>query len=477
MDNLNVKIKSGLKWNIINEIVSKVVFVGFSFYLARILGPEVYGLLVILTIFSGLATMLVDFGFSSSIVYFKDLSHEKKSTIFWMNIFISIVLYLLFVLLAPNISDFYNNPKLTLYIRVLMLVLLFSGSGAVHSAILSKEINFKLKTIFSWVATILSFIAAFTMIYFNFTIESLIAQILVFNFFNTVFLWHITKWTPLLHFSTTDLKEVFGYSSKILYSNFLNYFASNSDNFIISKILGDTSVGIYNRAFTTVAMPITSVSGIFNKVFFPVFSILNDDMPRFRSYYLKTISLISFIMFPIMIGLYIITEEFVHLILGEAWLEIIPIMQLFCLMGLVRALLFVNGIIYNSTGNTKMAIYILLITNIIFIVMWIITLSFYDLNTMMLVFCIVQFLIAYPLFKITFSIIELPFIDMFKQLVRPLIGALLFFVVYYFFEHYVESLPLIIVLGLKMFLCFLIYTIYTYFFQKKQIITIRNFLK
>ncbi len=477
MENLNTKIKSGLKWNILNEIVSKVVFVGFSFYLARILGPKVYGILAILMIFSGLANMLVDFGFSSSIIYFKDLNHKKKSTIFWMNLFLSIIMYFVFVFVSPLISSFYDNPDLTFYIRLIMIVLIFNGLGAVQNALLSKEINFKSKIIGSWIATILSYIAAFIMVYYNFTIESLIAQVLVSSFCNTIFLWLITKWTPLFHFSFTDLKHVFGYSSKILYANVLNYFVSNSDNFIISKMSGDTALGIYNRAFTTVAMPITSVAGVFNKVLFPTFSIINNDMPRFRAYYLKTIGLISFIMFPVMIGLYVITEEFVNLILGTAWLDIIPIMQLFCLMGLVRSLLFVNGIIYNSTGNTKLALNILIITNVIFIITWVTSLYFFDLNTMVIIYCILQFLIAYPLLKITLSLIDLKLSLMLKELIRPLIGSLLFLLVSYILHLTLNDSSYTFLLVIKLVLCATVYCIYTFFYQKKQLKIILGFIK
>ena len=410
------KVKIGLKWNMINQIVTQIVFVWFGIYLARLLGPAAYGLVGMITVFAGFANIFVDFGFTSAIIYFQELDDNKLSSVFWFNMAMAIIIYLLFYLLAPYISYFYNEPKLEILTKVVTLSIIINSFSSLQNAILSKNIDFKTKITTSWISTIVSYVIAFFLAYKGYGVWSLVFQMLAVSFINSVFLWQITKWRPKFYFSLADIRPLFKYGSGIAGTNMLGYLTRNIDNLLVGKFLGNAALGLYSRSYSLMLLPISNVTSVFSKVLFPAFSILQNDKQALAKYYLKVIKYIAFVTFPMMFGLSSIAKEFVLIFLGPEWYEAILIIKMLSILGAFQSILSLNGIIYNSTGNSLKALKVTLILNLFLIPSWLIGLYLGNLNGLVLAYLIVGTLGALPIYAFALKQINLKLSDAFREI-------------------------------------------------------------
>ncbi|WP_242919258.1 lipopolysaccharide biosynthesis protein [Pontibacter liquoris] len=422
---LQAKVKSGLKWNIINQVVTQLIFVWFGIYLARLLGPEAYGLVGMITIFSGFANLFVDFGFSSAIIYDQNLTVKKTSSVFWFNLAIGLFVYLLFFVLSPFIAEFYNEPKLIILTRVVTLSLIINSLAGIPNTLLSKNIDFKLKIVAAWIATFLSYGVAFYMAYNNWGVWSLVIQGIISSVINLIFVWRIAKWRPLFYFSWSEISGLFNYGSGIVGTNMLGYLTRNLDNLLIGKFLGNASLGIYTRSYNLMMLPISNVTSVFSKVLFPAFSVIQGDKEKIAFHYLKVIKFIALVTFPLMVGLFTVADEFVLLILGAKWRDAIPIIKMLSILGAAQSVLSLNGVIYNATGNAGKAFRVTLYLNIILIPAWILGLYLGELEGLVFAYLLIGTIGAIPILNVAINIINLSLLDIWKQLYKIILGCLL----------------------------------------------------
>ncbi|MGQ1943646.1 lipopolysaccharide biosynthesis protein [Ornithobacterium rhinotracheale] len=469
MSNLDNKIKSGLKWNLFNQVFTQVVFVLFGIYLARLLGPEAYGLVGMVTVFSGVANLLLDFGFTSSIIYFQDLSKKELSSIFWFNLAMALVLYSVLFLCAPLISNFYGEPKLNALAKVISLSLIISALSATQNAQLSRDINFKLKTIYSWIAMFIAYIVAFIMAWCNYGVWSLVAQTLIFSVLNTLGLYSITKWFPAWHFDLADIKKIFHYSFNIFGANSLQYITENVDKLLIGRLAGNDALGLYTRAISLMALPISNISQVFAKVLFPAFSSIKDDISAMQNYYLQTAKVIASLSFPLMFLLFIVSKEFTLIFLGDKWIDLIPILKLFCLLGAFKAIISLNGVLYNSTGNAKLAFRVLIIFNLIQLPIFYICLKYYDFMTMIYAYTVTNTIGAIPILSVALKLIKLEILDIIRKTYVIVIGSIIIVLTGLFIDKlYFESLYTNFIL--KIMIGAILYSTIMFIFDKKFVL-------
>ncbi|MCM4158776.1 lipopolysaccharide biosynthesis protein [Antarcticibacterium flavum] len=473
---LNTRVKKGISWNISNKIVSQLIFVWFGIYLARLLGPEVYGLVGMVTIFSGLASILVDFGFSSSIIYFQDLNKKDLSSVFWLNLALSILIYLIFYFCAPFLADFYNEPKVTFLTRLLSLNFIIYAFSALQNALFTKKIDFKKVIISSWIAVIISYLVAFLMAYNNYGVYSLVAQIIIHSFINTGLLWVFSNWRPSFYFSFKSINPIFKYGINIAGTNLLSYLTRNTDNLLIGKFLGDASLGIYTRSYSLMMLPITNISQVFTKVLFPAFSEMQTDLEGLRKYYLKTVKLIALVVFPLMFGLSSIAEEFVLLLLGDAWFQAVPVIRLLAILGAFQAILALNGTIYNSTGNANKGFKVTLILNVILIVGWSIGLFLYDLMGLVYSYVIIGTLGTLPILYNALKQIQLSLVEIYHTIKYPVFGGILILLINNSIDYFFDF-KLTVRLFFKIPLSIFTYILILYLYQKSLLILLLSQIK
>jgi PST family polysaccharide transporter len=373
---LKNKVKSGLKWTFIDQILSQIIFFVFSIFLARMLTPSMFGIVGMVTIFSNFAILFIDLGFSAALIQKKDVTTIHYSSVFWLNLGIGLFMYLIFYANAPLISRFYHQPELINLIRVICLTFIISSFSSVQSNILIKDLQFKKKVIINWIAMLLGYLVAFIMAYKGYGVWAIVIMTLTTAILNSLLIWWISKWVPQFVFDWKKIKELSHYGINFFGDASINYWSRNFDNFIIAKVLGSIDLGIYSRAYSIMLLPLRNISTIITKVMFPAFSQKKDDIQLLKKHYLNIIKHIALVTFPVMIGLSLVSKEFVLLFFGKQWIAMIPVLTILSGLGAIQSILSLNGLIYNSLGKVNIAFKVSILTNILLIIAFLIGVNY-----------------------------------------------------------------------------------------------------
>jgi len=470
--NLKSKVKSGLKWTFIDQILSQIIFLIFSIFLARVLTPSMFGIVGMVTIFSNFAILFIDLGFSAALIQKKEVTQAHFSSVFWLNIGIGFLIYALFYICAPLISVFYNQPELTLLIRVICLSFIFTAFTSVQANILIKEMHFKKKVIINWVAMLIGYLVAFIMAYQGYGVWSLVMMTLITAILNAILYWMVSKWIPLFIFEWNKIKELSSYGLNFMGEASVNYWSRNFDNFIIAKVLGSTDLGIYTRAYSLMLLPLRNVSTIVTKVMFPAFSQKQDDVALLKKYYLNIIQYIALITFPLMIGLSLVSKEFVLLFFGNKWSAMIPILSILSGLGAIQSIVSLNGLIYNSLGKVNIAFKVSLFTNFILIIAFIIGVN-YGLKGVAWSYFIASLLLFFPIYGIAIKQLNITLFEIYINLKGVLLATLSMIITMLTLNHFFDF-SLLLGLILKIVLGGCTYLLLLFIFEKKMLFNLKN---
>lgn len=322
--------------------------------LARMLFPEQFGLIAMLTIFIALARSFVSSGFGAALIQKKEITHEDKCSVFYFNIVLGFAMAGLLCLAAPWIAAFYNAPLLTPLTRVLSIPLVTGSFGIIHMIILSKRLDFKTQLKVRLISTAISGAVGISMAYNGFGIWSLVAQQLTSSVVNTLSLWVLCSWRPSLTFSMAALRGMFGFGSKLLISRLIDTFFKHIYLIVIGKIFSPAQLGYFGRARGIQQLPVNNLSIPVKRVTFPVFSTIQDDKERLKRVVHKAMTTLVLIHFPIMIGLAIVAEPLVIVLLTEKWVPCIPYLQLLCVAGLLYPLHLINVNVLIAQGRSDL---------------------------------------------------------------------------------------------------------------------------
>ena len=470
--NLKNKVKNGLKWSFIDQILSQIIFLVFSIFLARILTPAMFGIVGMITIFSNFAILFIDLGFSAALIQKKEVSPEQYSSVFWLNLGIGFFMYALFYISAPMISQFYNQPELIVYIRVICLSFIITSFSSVQANLLIKELQFKKKVIINWIAMLIGYVVAFVLAYKGYGVWALVMMTLTTAMLNSILYWIVSKWTPLFVFEWKTIKELSQYGFNFLGDSSVNYWSRNFDNFIIAKVLGSNDLGIYTRAYSLMLLPLRNVTTIVTKVMFPAFSQKQDDLQLLKKYYLNIIQYIALITFPLMIGLSLVSKEFVLLFFGNQWSAMIPILSILSGLGALQSIISLNGLIYNSLGKVNIAFRVSILTNIVLIVAFVIGVN-YGLIGVAYSYLIASALLLIPMYKIAIKQLSISLLEVFDVLRGIMFATLIMAIVLSVINNYTE-LSLIAGLILKILISAAVYLLLVVFFEKELFFSIKK---
>lgn len=321
---------SGLFWRFAERIGAHGVSFIVSIILARILAPEVYGTIALVTIFTTILNVFVDSGLGNALIQKKDADDLDFSSVFYFNVVVCCVLYLIMFFAAPFIADFYNNSELTPVVRVLSLTLVISGVKNIQQSYVSRTMQFKRFFYATLGGTIGAAVIGIYMAYHGYGIWALVAQHLFNLAMDTVILWITVKWRPKKMFSWNRLKGLLSYGWKLLASALLDTGYSNLRQLIIGKKYSSADLAFYNRGREYPYFIISNINTSINSVLFPTMSKVQDDRKRIKEMTRRAIKTSTYIMAPLMIGLAFCAEPLVRLLLTEKWLECIPYMRIFC---------------------------------------------------------------------------------------------------------------------------------------------------
>lgn len=446
---LKDKAISGAMWRIAEMFANQVVVFVVGIFLARLLAPEDYGVVGMLTIFFAVAGCFKDCGFGTALIQKKDRTEEDYSTAFLFNVATSVILFLLFFFIAPYIADFYDVPILTDVARVSALSFIISGFTGIQYAKLNIDLKFKFRSQMSILGQFLSGATGLVLAFMGYGVWALVLQGLISSSITGIVLWICSGWKPKLVFSTTSFKRLWKFGVNMLGSGLVNTIYNNLYTLTIGKFYTPSSVGLYNKANSYASLPSSIIMDMSLGVNFPILAKLQEDRERLLCAYEKLLKVPFFILYPILIGLITLAEPIIQVMIGDKWLPCVPYLQILCvgymfypLNGLNVNLLMVKGrpdLVLKMDFIKKPIGILLLVSAIPFGIMW------------MMVGKAAYSLIVYAInCYYTKQILDYGFFRQIKVLIPILFNSLLMGSLVALFTYFVESDELKLIIGIPL---------------------------
>lgn len=321
---------NGLFWRYGERTCAQGVQFIVSLVLARLLSPNEYGCVGLITVLIAVGNVFVQAGFGNALIQKKDANQTDFSSVFYVSVGLGIILALFMQVLAPHIAAFYNQPILTEPIKVLSLMLVLAGINSVQQAYVSRKMIFKKFFFATIIGTIISAFVGIFLAYQGYGIWALVAQQLTNQCIDTLVLWLIVKWRPSFCFSLTRVKTLFSFGWKLLVSSLIDTIYNNIYTFVIGKIHSAEDVGYYNRGKNIPNLVITNINSSIQSVLFPAISKEQDNRSKVKALMRRAIMTSTFLIFPCMAGLAAVAKPLTIILLTEKWLPCVPFMQYCC---------------------------------------------------------------------------------------------------------------------------------------------------
>jgi O-antigen/teichoic acid export membrane protein len=359
---LKEKALKGFAWSSFDKTLQQVIIIVCGILLARRLFDYDYGLIGTLSIFTYMANALQEGGFTSALIRKKNANESDYNTVFYTNIFVAVVLYVVLFFSASFLSSFYEEPVLKNLSRFIFLSFVFNALGMVQYAQIVKKIDYKSLAKVNLFSTILSYGLALFLAYSGYGPWAVATLFVATSGFKTLFLWIFNKWKPNLIFSKASLFELFAFSSKILMSSILNAITNNIIPSIVGKYYSISQTGYYTQANRWFNSASEVLIGSISNVTYPV---LVEGESRLKKITRKIIRIIVFITFPSFLLLALVAKPFIICLLGEKWMGSAPILQILCLGGVFYALSLVMGHVFKVKGMSNLILRFEIIKNIL----------------------------------------------------------------------------------------------------------------
>lgn len=352
-NDLKQKAASGMVWTSIQKFAGMGISFISGIILARLLTPDDYGCIGMLSIFMVIAGSFVDGGFASALIQKKRPTQEDYSTIFFFNLGMSLLMYAILFLCAPAIAGFYNMPLLCSVLRVQGLVLIINAFSIIQSNQLRKQLRFKKIAVVTLITSLISLSVTIFMAYRGFGVWALVAMNLLSALIPAVVYWISNKWYPLLVFSISSFKELFGFGFYMFLTNLLNTTCNNIQGLLIGRIYNPATMGYYSKAKGTEELASTSISNVMGQVTYPLYAEYQDDKPMLINVIRRITCSIAYISFPMMLLLILLAKPIFVLLYSDRWLPSVPFFQILCVAGIAICLQGVNFQAIAAVGKSK----------------------------------------------------------------------------------------------------------------------------
>lgn len=366
------RIKTSVIWSAIDKIAYSGMQLVINLVLARLILPEEYALVAMISIFIAIGQTFIDSGFSLSLIHKQKRTTVDFSTVFYFNIGISIVLYLLLFISSPLIADFYHNNVFIPLTRIVALNLIISSFAIVQRAVLIIKTDFRTQALISLISIVCSGFIGILMAYKGFGVWAMVTQTLLNHFFVTLLLWIVVKWTPILSFSIYSFRELFSYGSKLLASRLINTICQNLHTVLIGKFYMPQDVAYFSNANQLSLYSAGYLNEIIQRALFPIQCEIQDNLVQSRQFFFKMMRLSSYIIFPIMVTMIVLAKPFVLVVLTSKWEGMILLMQIIAFAYMWYPIMSSNQM-FNVLGRTDLYLKTEIIKKLFFV--FIVTIS------------------------------------------------------------------------------------------------------
>jgi len=467
---------SSIGWTSLARIIKQGSKLILSIFLMRLLDPQAYGLIGMAMVFIGFARIFKEFGFGSAIVQRSHLSEGHYSSTFYLNSVIGVILTLIFIFIAPVLATFYGDTQLTVILQVLAIDFIIAGFGIVPRAYLQRKMRFDLLSKIEIATTVLPGLIAVGFAFYGFGVWALVIQTLLMTLFSTGLYLLYSSWSPKGIFSWRAINQLWAYSANLTGFKMVNYWARSADDLLIGKYMGSASLGNYNRAYTLMLLPIKQVISVISSVMFSALSKIQREKGRVKRVYLKAMRILSFITFPIMIGLFVVAKPFVLVLFGEKWGGVIPLIQILTWVGITQTICNPTGWIYQSQGKTDWMFLWGIFGSGSLVIAIVIGVWYGSAKSVAIAYAVANIVITYPCIAIPGSLIDMSFWDVLKVILPSFFISCIMALVVHGSAFLLGNANLYISLFFQIFIGFVIYITLAYLFDLKAYEELYNIL-
>lgn len=362
---LKDKTVKGTFWSAADAFLGQGVSFIVGIVLARLLSPEEYGLIGIVTIFTTVMLGVVDSGFSNALIRKQKVDDDDYSTLFFFNLVVSVIMFFLLYACAPWIARFFERPQLVELVRVMGLLLIFQALSIVQNTILSRRIDFKTKTKASVISAIISGVIGIGMAFMGFGVWSLVAQQLSRQLLYSLCLWIFNKWWPKIRFSIDSFKYMWGFGWKLLLSGLLDRTWAQLYQTVVGKFYSPATLGQYSRSKEYAQLFSSNLTTIVQRVSYPVLSQVQDDKERMVSAYRRVIKTTMFVTSICMISLGAVADPLIYCLIGPQWHEAATYLPIICISLSLYPLHAINLNMLQVQNRTDIFLYLEIIKKVI----------------------------------------------------------------------------------------------------------------
>lgn len=347
------KALKGLAWSFIDNFSKQIFGFVIGIILARLLSPSEFGIIGIIMVIIAICQTFIDSGFALALIRKDECEDIDYSTVFIFNLLFSVVLYFVLFLISPFISDFFDEPKLSVLIQVSGLAIVLGSFSIIQRVRLTRELNFKLQTQVTLGATLVSGAIGIGMAYLGYGVWSLVARILVEILMTSLLLIIFNRWMPSLNFSSSVFKSLFAFSNNLLVSSLINTLYKNVYFVVIGKYFSTATLGYYTRAEQFQKLTTQNLSSVIQRVSFPLLSTMKNDIPQLTRAFKSLVTRSMFVSFILTLGLAAISEAMVYTFIGEKWEQSILYIQIICFSGMLYPTNVINLNLLNVMGYSS----------------------------------------------------------------------------------------------------------------------------
>lgn len=333
-EQLRDKVTVGVAWSVAEKIGSMLMQMVVSIVVARLLMPEDFGVLAILTFFTALMAVVVDSGFSQTLIRKTEPTESDYKSVFLFNIVTSLVLYAVMTALSPAIAAYYNLPVISKIAPVLFLLLPVNALTVIQNTIFARQFRFATLSRINFASATIAGVAAITMAWCGFGVWSLVAQRLAQVTVKAVLLWWRGDWRCKGRFDFSALRAMSGFSFRLMGTDIISYLYNNIAQLFIGKMHSATTLGYYNQAQKLKELPVTSVVQSFQSVTYPALANVKGDKQKFADSYLRVLAITAAVIAPVMVGMVAVADDMFMLMLGQRWMPTVPYFKILSLAGL-----------------------------------------------------------------------------------------------------------------------------------------------
>ena len=351
------KILSGVIYTAIPKYSGVIISIIIGAVLARLLSPEEFGVVALVTVFISFFNMLSNAGIGPAVVQNKELSNEDVQSIFLFSIFLGFFLALVFFFSSSFISEFYNNNELLLITKLLSITVFFSSLKVVPNALLLKNLKFKRIGIITIVIQLFSGFFAIILAFKGYSYYALVYK----SIFDSILTFLLFYWLSPIKISIrvkiTALKKIIRFSSFQFMFNFINFFSRNIDNLLIGKYINPVALGLYDKSYQLMMVPVQNLTHVISPVLHPVLSEFQQDKNKIYNAYSNVFKLLASIGFPLSIFLYFTANEIISILYGVKWVQSVPVFKILSLTIGIQMVLSSSGAIFQALNRTDLLFY------------------------------------------------------------------------------------------------------------------------